>query len=173
MRRLAGWWTRRNPLLRFGVRFCLFFGAAEAWTLTPWCDNSISFLLASYAKMTNWVLLALGQHSQAVGAEIQGPAVSLTIKRGCDALDPLMVFCAGVLAYQAPRKQRSIGLLVGIILIVLTNLARILCLYGIQLRAPALFTIFHIYIWPVVFLLLVGFLWLRWVRWAASQRPAS
>jgi exosortase/archaeosortase family protein len=160
------WYSQLNPLLRFGLKFCLLFGLCDALSIAPWSEKPLSDFLSVYAHVSNWVLVACGQNSHVTGTTIQGPVVSLSVMRGCDALDPILVLCAGILAYPASWRSKAIGLALGLPALFLINIVRILSLYAIQLKAPAFFDPVHLDIWPVVFVILAGLLWFVWVRWA-------
>jgi exosortase/archaeosortase family protein len=160
------WYSQLNPLLRFGLKFCLVFGPGEALTVASWSERPVDGLLAAYAHVSNWVLILFGQNSHVTGSTITGAMATLTVFRGCDALDPILVLCAGILAYPASSRCKTIGLLLGIPAMFIMNVVRILSLYVIRFKAPNLFESAHIEIWPVVFVLLAGVLWIGWVRWA-------
>jgi exosortase H (IPTLxxWG-CTERM-specific) len=160
------WYSQLNPLLRFGLKFCLFFGLCDTLSIAPWSERPLSVFLSAYAHGSNWILVACGQNSHVTGSTISSPTVSLSVMRGCDALDPILVLCAGILAYPAPWRSKAIGLALGIPSLFVMNIVRILSLYFIQIKAPALFDLAHLDIWPVVFVLLAGVLWFVWMRWA-------
>jgi len=166
-------YSRLNPLLRFGLKFCVLFGTTDALSITSWSDRPLAVFLAAYARATNWILVVCGQHSYVAGATIQGPGVALTIMRGCDAIDPILVLCAGIAAYPASWRSRAIGLLLGVPALIVMNIVRILSLYVIRLKAPALFEPVHLQIWPVAFVLLAGLLWITWMRWAIKAEESS
>jgi exosortase/archaeosortase family protein len=159
------WYSQLNPLLRFGLKFCLFFGLCDALSIAPGSEKPLSAFLSVYAHVSNWVLVACGQNSHVTGSTISSPTVSLSVMRGCDALDPIFVLCAGILAYPASWRNKALGLALGIPAMFLLNVVRILSLYAIQLKAPALFDSAHLDIWPVIFVVLAGLFWFVWVRW--------
>jgi exosortase family protein XrtM len=166
-------YSQLNPLLRFGLEFCFLFGLGDALSITPWSERPLSAFLSVYAHVSNWVLVACGQNSHVTGNTIQGSVVALTIMRGCDALDPILVLCAGILAYPASWRSKTIGLVLAVPAMFFINVVRILSLYFIRLKAPALFDPVHLDIWPVVFVILAGFLWFVWMRWALQREDGG
>jgi exosortase/archaeosortase family protein len=126
-------------------------------------------LLTAYAHLSNWALVLCGQDSHVVGTTITGPWATISVFRGCDAIDPILVLFAGILAYPSTWQRKLIGLLLGIPVLFLMNVVRILTLYLIKRKAPGLFEPMHLQIWPVVFVVLAGLLWLSWVRWALRK----
>jgi exosortase/archaeosortase family protein len=165
LRQPMRWYSQLNPLLRFGLEFGLLFGVGDALSIASWSDRPLSVFLSVYAHVSNWILVGFGQNSHVTGSTIQGPFVTLSIMRGCDALDPILVLCAGILAYPASRQSKVIGLVLGLPALFLLNVVRILSLYLIRLKAPGLFEPAHLDVWPVVFVVMAGLLWISWVRW--------
>ena len=167
--RFLQWYAQLNPLLRFGIIFSLVFGPCEVLTVAAWSEKPIDVLLAAYAHVTSWVLVLFGQNSHVTGSTISGPMATLSVFRGCDALDPILVLCAGVVAYPASWRNKMIGLLLGVPALFVMNVVRILSLYIIRFKAPTFFEPMHLQIWPVVFVVMAGVLWLAWVRWTVRE----
>jgi exosortase H (IPTLxxWG-CTERM-specific) len=167
--RFIRWYSQLNPLLSFGLKFCLVFGPCEALTVATWSERPIDVLLTAYAHITSWVLVLFGQNSHVDGSTIFGPMATLSVFRGCDALDPILVLCAGVVAYPASWRNKMLGLLLGVPALFVMNVVRILSLYIIRLKAPTFFEPMHLQIWPVVFVIMAGVLWLAWVRWTVRE----
>ena len=97
----------------------------------------------------------------------------MTIRRGCDALEPSWLFSAAVLAFPATWRRRLFGILVGVSLILTLNLVRIVSLYFFGVHTPAFFEIIHLEVWPVLFIIAALCTWLTWVRWTRLQQPAT
>jgi exosortase/archaeosortase family protein len=167
--RFLGWFAQLNPLWRFGILFCLVFIPFDVLSITPWMEPPIGVLLAVYAQVTSWVLALCGQNSHVADSTITSPLATISVLRGCDAIDSILVLCAGVLAYPTSWKNKLLGLLFGVPALFLMNVVRILSLYGIRIKAPSFFEPMHLQIWPVVFVIAAGLLWLSWVRWALRK----
>jgi exosortase/archaeosortase family protein len=163
------WWSELNPLLRFGLKFCFLLGLYYALSVTPWSDRPLCVCLSANAHVCNWVLVMLGQKSHVTGSTIYGSSVSLTVKRGCDALDSIWLLCAGMLAYPVSWRSKTMGILLGVAALAFINVVRILSLYAVMLKAPAFFETVHIEIWPIAFVILASFLWIVWIRWALKN----
>ncbi|HUB65999.1 MAG TPA: hypothetical protein VL981_00780, partial [Candidatus Methylacidiphilales bacterium] len=115
---------------------------------------------------SNFLLDAMGQNTHVSGIVIASPQFSVTIQRGCDAIEPTWLFCAAVLSFRAPLARKLLGILVGIVLLQTLNVARIVTLFWIGLHLPALFNTSHLEIWPTAFILAAILLFVGWIEWS-------
>jgi len=90
---------------------------------------------------------------------------AIVIRRGCDAVEPAWFFCAAIIAFPVAFKRKILGMLVGVSLLLALNLVRIVSLYFIGWRIPALFSAAHLELWPVLFILSALVMWIGWIRW--------
>jgi exosortase H (IPTLxxWG-CTERM-specific) len=163
----GSWFARNAPVIRFGLTFGVLMALYYIVTLLPWTDGKLfPAYLEANAKLSNVVLHWFGQASVVAGATIRSPQFSITIKRGCDALEPSWLFCAAVFAFPTSWRRRLPGMFVGVLVILILNLVRIVSLYFLGIHLPAFFETMHLEIWPVIFILVALFLWLGWISWA-------
>jgi exosortase H (IPTLxxWG-CTERM-specific) len=170
------WLARNAPVLRFGLTFGVFMALYYVVTLLPWTDGKLfPAYLEANAWLSNAILHWFGQASVVAGATIHSPQFSITIKRGCDALEPSWLFCAAVVAFPAPWWQRLPGIFLGLVAILSLNLVRIVSLYFLGIHLPGFFETMHLEIWPVIFILVALFLWIGWISWARpnNQEPPN
>lgn len=137
------------------------FYAAVTWAPL---DRACYGYLAANARVVNAVLRILGEDTHVRGTEISSHRFSIAVRRGCDGLEPSWLFFAAVAAFPAPIRRKLGVIPLGVAAILAANLLRILSLYFIGARFPAWFTVAHLQLWPVAFILLVMGLWLAWVR---------
>jgi exosortase/archaeosortase family protein len=148
--------------LRFVALFALLLGAYYALALVPAFDRALYWYLAGNAWASNALLRLAGQATRLSGVTIRSDHFAISVRRGCDAIEPAWFFCAAVLAFPGPRKRGRI-MLVGVAVILTLNLARIVSLFLIGVSCPGLFPAAHLEIWPAVFILTVVALWLYWI----------
>jgi exosortase/archaeosortase family protein len=139
--------------------------AYYALVLNPYCDRLLYGYLRVNAWLANVVLNGLGQHSHVSEITIRSAAFAITVRRGCDAVEPSWFFGAALLAFPAPAGPKVTGILVGVLLLQALNLLRIVSLYFIGLRYPGAFSLAHLEIWPVVFIVAAMLLWVGWIGW--------
>ena len=115
----------------------------------------------------NW----LGQTTQVSDITIRSAQYAITVRRGCDAVEPSCFFCAALLAFPAPWVRKVLGILAGAVLLQALNLLRIVSLYFIGLHYPRFFNPAHVEIWPALFILVAIALWGGWIGW--TRQPAQ
>jgi len=168
------WFVRNAPVLRFGLTFGVLMALYYVVTLLPLIDGDLfPAYLEANAKLSNAILHWFGQASVVAGATIRSPQFSITIKRGCDALEPSWLFCAAVFAFPVPWRRRLPGMLFGVMAILSLNLVRIVSLYFLGIHLPGIFETMHLEIWPVIFILVALFLWIGWISWARPNNFES
>ena len=162
---------RARPGLSFLVRFGLLLGGFYTLLLFPWGDRALAAYLRANAWLAHGLLQALGQQTRLDGVTIRAANYALSIRRGCDAVEPAWFFCAAVLAFPAPWRTKPAALLTGSALILALNVVRIVSLFFIGRMLPGFFAMAHLELWPAAFLLLAVALWLVWIRRSSPVRP--
>ncbi|HEY5957743.1 MAG TPA: archaeosortase/exosortase family protein [Polyangiaceae bacterium] len=94
------------------------------------------------------------EHTRAVGALLKG-RTTIRIGQGCDGLECQLLFISAVLAFPLTPSRRLIGLLIGVPLLQVCNLARITGLYYVHSQWPQYFKFVHEDIGQT-FMILVG-----------------
>ena len=113
-----------------------------------------------------------GEPTTMQGTVIASPRFAVNIRNGCNGLETMLIFAAGVLAFPAPWRARLAGLLLGFLLIQLVNLVRIVSLFYIGLKWPSLFQDWHTVVWQAIVVLFGVALWILWAdRIALPRRP--
>jgi exosortase H (IPTLxxWG-CTERM-specific) len=167
-RRLLPW---VNP---GSVRFLLLFGAIlggyYALTVIPWVDRNLIYPVLEFtARTASWLMNLAGGETMVNGITIQGPVFAVRVQRGCDPLDPMVLFGAAVFAFPSKWKQKGPGLLIGSATLLLLNQVRIISLYLVGRSHAEWFYSFHQEWWPAGFVLAAIALWLGWLQWAGPR----
>ena len=84
----------------------------------------------------------------------------------CGALPSMAIFFAAVIAFPARMWKRLVGLLAGLPMLYLINVARLACLavIGAYWGNGKEFEFAHEYVWQAVYILFVVMIWLLWVE---------
>jgi exosortase/archaeosortase family protein len=160
------WWTAKAPVLSFGAKFAALIGLLYALLAIPFAEGILYQYLKANAWASNFILDLLGQGTRVSEVTIASPAFAIAIRRGCDAIEPTWLLCAAILAFPGGWARKVAGMLVGIVVLQLLNLARIVTLYLIGSRFPAMFPSAHLEIWPALFILAAIGLFIHWRGWA-------
>ena len=116
------------------------------------------------ASLSYWFLNGFGASTEVVGKTVSFNGFNVIVIAECAGLLEFMMFAAAVIAYPARWGSRLIGLLIGIPILFGFNVLRIMSLLVIGKYEPTLFHFAHIYLWQGTLVLLIGGLWLAWVR---------
>lgn len=160
----VSWAAAHAPVWRFLGVFALLLGGFYALVLLAPVDRLYYEYLRANAWLANAVLCGLGQHTEVSEVTIRAARFAVSVRRGCDAVEPAWFFCAAVLAFPAPWRRKPAALIAGATAILALNIVRIVSLFVIGSRWPAAFGPVHLEIWPVVFIALALVLWIRWIR---------
>jgi exosortase/archaeosortase family protein len=160
-----GWWASRSPVVWFGLKFTAMMAVYYAIVLIPVFDRMLYGYLSWTARATSLLLDLAGQATHASEVTISSAHFSISVRRGCDAIEPAWFFCAAVLSFPAPIRDKIWGMVVGTVCVVTVNIVRLASLFLIGRYCQRFFKISHLEIWPVIFILLAVFLWIAWISW--------
>jgi exosortase H (IPTLxxWG-CTERM-specific) len=90
----------------------------------------------------------------------------VSIERGCNGIEAVIILVSAVLAFPAPWKHKLLGIGLGFLAIQFLNVVRIVSLFYLGLWSPVWFKWFHEYLWQALIVLdalIVFLIWLRYV----------
>ncbi len=169
----------RGPILRFVLLFAVGMGLFELYwsTLSPdqgfWRGGYFQSYLEWNARLSSFLLDLMGYETTQSGTSIFGSGGAVDVRRGCDAVQPSVLFALAVLAFPAPWRARLIGAPLGVSILLAMNLVRIVTLFQLRLHFPAAFDPAHHWIWPMAFLLVAMALWILWAKRALGPLPEA
>lgn len=123
------------------------------------------------ASVSAWILDVFGEEASSDGFSVLTPRFQLSIRRGCDAIEPSALFAAAVIAFPAGIRRKVPGLLIGVATLLLLNLVRIVSLYYTGVHFPSAFETMHVEVWQPLFILIAITLWVAWALWTTARRP--
>lgn len=161
------WWHLKHPVLLFMFGFIglavLFYFLIN---LSYFKLNMHPKLNAFYAAVSSLILNLLGYQTTVSNSLIQSSLFSIDIEQGCDALEPIGLFTAAVIAYPVAIRKKLVGLLIGPFLLCILNIIRIVSLFFIGIYYQKIFEVMHIEVWQVLFILLSTALCFVWIKWS-------
>jgi len=157
-------------MLRFLGVFFAFVTVYYALTLSPWVDaNAIFPVLKVSARETSAILKVIGIKTTTEGVVVRGIDHAVAVRRGCDPLEPIVLFSAGVIAFPATWRRKIPGLIVGGAFLFVFNLLRIASLYLLGANKSPLLESAHMVWWPAFFIVCSLILWVLWLRWVQGS----
>jgi len=157
--------------LTSGALFCVYFVVAFPYSGLPYLGYTA--YLRFYALAAGTVLHAFDPAVSVSGDVINGRA-SLSIVRGCDASEVLVLLSAAVLAAGVyPWRLRVLGVLAGAAAVTMANIVRICSLYCVSVYFPSAFEACHLEIWPLGLIVLAVVFFVAWARWASTRTAAA
>ncbi len=166
-----GWFLRHKPvfifLLIFGVLMCLFYMVV---VFTSFYEHPFTSYLGFNAKISGRVLNLFGQDVTVRGMSISSLAFSITLKRGCDAIEPTALFICAILAFPAAFIKKVAGVIAGALLLAVLNVVRIVTLFLVGFYLPSFFELMHADIWQGLFIFLAIFFWIIWLLWLSKSQ---
>jgi exosortase H (IPTLxxWG-CTERM-specific) len=167
-------------MLRFILLFLLYLAILFGLELLHSVDAHVILpFTAAIAKISAGIVGLFDSHAVAFGKILQSTAngFAISIERGCNGVEAVIILVAAMLAFPAPWKHRLAGIGIGFLAIQALNLVRIISLFYLGQWNRVWFDWFHLYLWQALIVLdaLIAFLvWLRYLpRPAAAQASAS
>lgn len=178
MRQAYQWLASSTSRGRFLVLTALLMILFYAALYQPYAEESLpARCLIAYlelvARGSAAVLRWLGENIYVEGTTVTGRFPYIVVL-DCAALDAQALFAAAVLAFPTRTGSKLIGLVCGLTLIGLINIARLVLLYFAGVHSERLFQVMHEEVMVLLVILMVCGLFLSWAWWAtgrAKQRP--
>ncbi len=168
------WFFSKRPVFRFVVLFALVMAVYFAFSMTPLFVKHLGpGHLRLSAAISVKVINLLGEDATREGLSVISPRYAVSVRRGCDAIEPSFLLIAAILAFPVPFRAKLPGILIGVLSVQGLNLVRIVSLYYTGVYFPKSFDMMHIEIWQPLFILAVLLIWVVWVSWTMRRMSAS
>ena len=137
----------------------------EKWVVVPFTN--------ALAAFSTWLITLFDADVLSYGKIIQSTknGFAVSIERGCNGLEAVIILIAAVLAFPARFLHKLVGLAAGFIAIQALNLVRIISLFYLGQYSMLWFEWFHLYLWQALIILDAVFVWLIWLRWVSRRDP--
>lgn len=171
----TGFFSANRSALRFLLSFGLIFGGGYfILAITPGVRLGLikpfTFLLA---KAVLAVINLFGAGAVADGALVKSPAFILDIAMGCDGVEAMSLYLAGVLAFPTSWKARLVGLAAGLPAIQVINVLRLVGLYYAGIHLPSAAEVMHVYVAQTVVILFATAILIAWLDRVAVRAGNS
>lgn len=170
--RRRSWYQTHGRDLKFLTVFAVLMGLYYSVSTMSWAqDWFFPWYLLKNAEAAGAVVHAFGYDDVDVqGRALASPRGSISVERGCDAVEPAALFVSAVLASPVPLLSRLTAAVLGTFLLMLVNLVRIISLFLTNIHWKKAFDIMHLDVWQAAFILLAILLWAFWASWVMRRR---
>ena len=171
---LKKWWSEeareRKSILLFWFGFAGIMLLYYIIAIQPFFVENIQEPVgAVFAYFGSGLLSLMGQRTVADGAAINSSDFSLLVKKGCDAIAPVMLVVTGISLFPTEWNKKLKGIGIGVLALFALNLLRIVSLYFVGVHAPDYFEFMHVEFWQVLFIGLAVLYFFYWLNWAAKE----
>ncbi|AVP97483.1 exosortase H [Ahniella affigens] len=159
-------------MIRFAVLFMVYLMALFGLeVLRPVEDHVIFPFTEGLARFCTWLIQVFDDSVVTYGKVIQAQSgFAVSIERGCNGVEAVIILVAAVLAFPAPWKHRAVGFMIGFVAIQSLNVVRIISLFYLGQWSQTWFEWFHLYLWQALIIIDALVVWLIWLRYL--PRPA-
>jgi exosortase H (IPTLxxWG-CTERM-specific) len=168
--RPAPWLEAKRRVIRFVLVFSALMIAFYALWVAPFVRNDLFPHYLHWNAAAGAALIRLFGHPVQVRGQfidsLESTHFSLEVGRGCDAIQPTVLFLAAMVALPSTRRAKVLGGLAGTGILLLLNLVRIVTLFFVGLEMPDLFHMMHVDVWQTFFIFIAVLLWMIWALWA-------
>jgi exosortase H (IPTLxxWG-CTERM-specific) len=164
-------WSQKLPVLLFVTGFAVLMILFYLFWLSDFSQEKVQPVIVSVnARVSGFILNLFGMGTTSSGGMISSPRFSVSIARGCDAIEAMALFATALITFPARWKYKLTGLLTGIALLFSLNILRIVSLFLTGIWFPSAFEMMHVEVWQVVFIVFAIALWIFWIRWARTEK---
>ncbi|MFZ4520630.1 MAG: archaeosortase/exosortase family protein [Bacteroidales bacterium] len=157
---------QKLPVILFVLGFAVLMILFYFFWLSDFCQTNVQpGIVSTNAKLSSLLLNIFGMGTIAVKQTITSPDFSVSIARGCDAMEAMALFASALLAFPARWNYKLIGFFAGIATLFTLNIIRVVTLFLTGVYFPKAFEIMHVEVWQVVFIIFAIGLWIFWIQW--------
>ena len=163
-------------MLKFTLLFvALLFGLFTLELVDAVDQHVILPFTSVIADISTWIIRLFDDDAISTGKVIRSAAngFAVSIERGCNGVEALIILFAAIFAFPAPLKHKLVGFLVGFVAIQALNLVRIISLFYLGQWSMVWFEWFHLYLWQALIIIDALVVWLLWLRWLPPSAPVA
>jgi len=158
--------------IQFVVFFIMFFVCGQG--LYYWGKNYIAPIVVHRLNadvssfLINWIHPA--ERTSVDKNEIRAVGFRMIIEEGCEGTEGIILVVAALMAFEMSLITKISGIVLGTLLLYISNLVRIVALYFSLRYRPELFDLLHMYIGQSFYIFVGAVFFIFWIQVAASRR---
>jgi len=163
-------WLQKRPVIFFVLGFLLLMVVFYIFWLSSLCQNHIQTKIISInVRLSSFILNLFGMRTIGTRETISSPSFSVSIARGCDAVEAMALFTSALLVFPARWNYKLAGFFAGIVILFILNIGRVISLFLTGIYFPGIFEFMHVEVWQVLFILCAIGLWIFWIKWTRKK----
>ncbi|MBL6444776.1 exosortase family protein XrtF [Fulvivirga sp. 29W222] len=123
------------------------------------------------AEQSVWALKVLGANTSVRDNSgrpsidvLQEEDIILSVYEGCNGLNVIIIFSAFLLSFGSPSKKLIWFIPIGVLIIHITNLLRVVMLFGVSIYFPRFMYFSHKYLFTATIYVVVFVMWYLWLN---------
>lgn len=163
-------------MLRFVILFIvLLLGLFWAYVLKPVEVHFVDPFTGAVAWVSTQLIHLFDDNVTSQGKMLQSTlnGFAVSIERGCNGMEAVIILFAAVFAFPASLLQKLAGFAIGFVAIQALNIVRIISLFYLGQWSQVWFDWFHLYLWQALIILDALVVWLLWLRWLSRRAAAT
>jgi exosortase H (IPTLxxWG-CTERM-specific) len=151
------------------LKIYIFFGLALIFFFIL-LTNSFFFkkvmepFTAFVAFCSSKILNVFGSWTSVSGTNLSSSDFGINVVYGCNGAFATAILLSGIMAYPSRIKEKLTGVLIGIPAIFAVNQLRVISLFLLGRKYPAVFEEVHVYVWQPIIIIFAIFVWDFWAR---------
>ena len=167
-------WRDKAPILKYLAGFVVILSLFYALYVTSFFEtNFLSPLVQLQSEISSFILNIFGMGTTSENSLLSGKGAVLNVAKGCDGIEAMVLYLAGVLLMPFAWRSKIVGLLLGAGVLFFLNLLRIIGLYLAKVYWPSAFEILHIHGGFALFTIVAILLWAGWANWAIRKEKST
>lgn len=161
-------------MLRFVILFIvLLLGLFWAYVLKPVEVHFVDPFTGAVAWVSTQLIHLFDDNVTSQGKMLQSTlnGFAVSIERGCNGMEAVIILFAAVFAFPASLLQKLAGFAAGFVAIQALNIVRIISLFYLGQWSQVWFDWFHLYLWQALIIIDALVVWLLWLRWISRTTP--
>lgn len=125
--------------------------------------DHIAFLNSLTASILGFILSVSGLDVTTNGSIVRLDGFEMEIVDECTGIYEMLVYAAAVLAFPTTTSKKVAGIVLGIPLLAVLNMARLISLAYVGIWNPEIFDFVHLYLWQVTLVFLIVIVLSVWI----------
>jgi len=152
--------------IQFILFFIFFFICGQS--LYYWSKNYTAQLIVHRlnADVSSFLINFIhpSERTKVHNNEIRSGPLRMIIEEGCEGTEGIILVVSALMAFQMPLFVKTIGIILGTLLLYMSNLIRIIALYYSLKYKPEIFDILHMYIGQSFYIFVGAIFFIFWIQ---------